>query len=100
MHSWPARTQIYLQGLLINCPDEGVLYSRQLEEQVILEAIEFAEQHGLTLTGAPTGPPPVIVLVLPLFDALGGGSWVGSPSGWSSCVRICATLSYPTRAAG
>ncbi|KAL4433464.1 hypothetical protein ABPG77_010317 [Micractinium sp. CCAP 211/92] len=42
--------QIYLQGLLINCPDEGVLYSRQLEEQVFLEAIEFAEQHGLTLT--------------------------------------------------
>ncbi|PSC69494.1 haloacid dehalogenase-like hydrolase [Micractinium conductrix] len=42
--------QIYLQGLLINCHDEGILYSRQLEEDIILEAIAFAEQHGLTLT--------------------------------------------------
>lgn len=28
-----------------------MLYQRQLEEHIILEAIEFADQHGVTLTG-------------------------------------------------
>lgn len=47
----PHLAQIYLQGLLINCHREGILYQRQLEEHIILEAIEFADQHGVTLTG-------------------------------------------------
>jgi hypothetical protein len=42
----PAAFLLALQGLLINCPDAGVLYSRPLEEAIVLEAIEFAEQHG------------------------------------------------------
>ncbi|GAB4813524.1 hypothetical protein N2152v2_000570 [Parachlorella kessleri] len=42
--------QVYLQGLLINCPDEGVLFRRPLDVSVVREAITFAQQHGLTLT--------------------------------------------------
>lgn len=34
------------QGLLITCPERGVLLSRPLEDDVVLEAIEFAERHG------------------------------------------------------
>lgn len=47
----PPPAQIYLQGLLINCHREGVLYQRQLEEHIILEAVQFADEHGVTLTG-------------------------------------------------
>ena len=53
--------QIYLQGLLIQCHDEGVLYSRLLEEAVILEAIEFADRHAVTLTGGWGGVVVVCV---------------------------------------
>ena len=40
-----------MQGLLIRCHDEGVLLERLLEQRIILEAIQFAEQHGVQLTG-------------------------------------------------
>ncbi|PRW57026.1 haloacid dehalogenase-like hydrolase [Chlorella sorokiniana] len=49
-HLGSSLPQIYLQGLLINCHREGVLYQQQLEEHIILEAVAFADEHGVTLT--------------------------------------------------
>jgi Cof subfamily protein (haloacid dehalogenase superfamily) len=42
--------QIFIQGLLIRDYDEGIIYQRLLEEEILLEAIAFAEEHKLSLT--------------------------------------------------
>ena len=41
--------QIYLQGCLIHCPDEGTLHSLALEDAVVLQAVNFAALHALSL---------------------------------------------------
>ncbi len=42
--------QIFIQGLLIRDYEQGIIYQRLLEDEIIIEAIEFAEQHSLSLT--------------------------------------------------
>jgi len=42
--------QIFIQGLLIRDYEEGIIYQRLLEKEILQEAIDFAEQHKLSLT--------------------------------------------------
>jgi Cof subfamily protein (haloacid dehalogenase superfamily) len=42
--------QIFIQGLLVRDYEEGIIYQRLLEEEILQEAIEFAEKHKLSLT--------------------------------------------------
>lgn len=42
--------QIFLQGLLVRDYDEGIIYQRLLDEAILRECIDFAEEHCLSLT--------------------------------------------------
>ncbi|KAH7622674.1 putative Endoribonuclease YBEY, chloroplastic [Nannochloris sp. 'desiccata'] len=42
--------QIFIQGLLVRDYEEGIIYQRLLEEEILQEAIDFAEEHNLSLT--------------------------------------------------
>jgi hydroxymethylpyrimidine pyrophosphatase-like HAD family hydrolase len=42
--------QLFIQGLLIRDYEEGIIYSRELEKAVVLDALAFAKHHALTLT--------------------------------------------------
>ena len=42
--------QIFIQGLLIRDYEEGIIWQRLLKEEILREAIEFADRHDLSLT--------------------------------------------------
>ena len=42
--------QIFIQGLLVRDYDDGIIYQRLLEEEILREAIEFAEKYDVSLT--------------------------------------------------
>lgn len=41
---------VFLQGLMVCGRNGEVLYCRSLEDELVLEVVEFAKEHGLTLT--------------------------------------------------
>jgi hydroxymethylpyrimidine pyrophosphatase-like HAD family hydrolase len=42
--------QIFIQGLLIRDYEDGIIYQRLLEEDILREAIDFAEKFDVSLT--------------------------------------------------
>ena len=47
--------QIFIQGLLIRDLEEGIIFQRLIDEDLLREAVEFAEQHELSLTAYSGG---------------------------------------------